>query len=336
MRFRKMKNSQGGFTFAEMAVAVGILGVMLAAALVAVSSMLSKRAEISTLKRMETIANALSIYAQHNMRLPCPADPAGGGPEPFGAEWGSGPNGTNYGNCTAVAGRREGILPYFTLGIPAKYIRDEWGNFFTYRVSPSAAYDPMTNFGPIQLGLWCQTEPVWHDGTRLINPPKSTFCCGTFGAAGPGNTGPVTDIILTGPHNAILMPQRQVNGMGGHDDDYDVSGASGPTIVALQDRFFPLYPAYILVSHGQNGFGAFNGLGNARIPGAPALGPELENSNGDNVFFVTDRLSVASPSATGGGPDLFRRNLDDIVFWQSQAQVMSRLGETSCARPWNL
>lgn len=334
MRFRKGNNHQDGFTLIEMAVTVALIGFLMSAAFVTIAAMLAKKSELSTLKRMELIADAISVYAQHNMRVPCPANPAGAGPEPFGAEWGSGAAGTNYGDCMAVpnAVQREGIVPYFTLGIPAEYVRDEWGNFFTYRVSPVVTNTPLDpNMSTTATGVWCLTRPVWHDGARHINLPKAQFCCGT---AVPNRTDWDTDVIMRGPHNIDIMPARQLADEGGDNADYK-NPNPGPVTDPddLADRFTPLFPAYVLVSHGQNGFGAFNGIGAARMPGG--AGSEAENGNGDNLFFVTDRLSPVAPSATGGGPDLYRRDLDDIVFWQSQAQVMSRLGETSCARPWN-
>ncbi|MBI4031712.1 MAG: type II secretion system protein [Proteobacteria bacterium] len=336
MRFRKADKHQDGFTLVEMAVVVAIIGFLMSAAFLTIAAMLAKKSELSTLKRMEVIADAISIYAQHNMRVPCPANPAGAGPEPFGAEWGSGAAGTNYGDCIAIlnAAQREGIVPYFTLGIPVEYIRDEWGNFFTYRVSPVVTNTPLDPGIPTtETGVWCLTQPVWHDGADHINPAKAAFCCGT---RVPNQTDRDTDILLTGPHNIIVMPSRQAGGEGGDNADYRNPTAGFTTVAQLQNRFMPLFPAYVLVSHGQNGFGAFNGIGAGRVPGPGAWNAEeAENGDGDNRFFITDRLSPVAPSASGGGPDLYRRDLDDIVFWQSQAQVMSRLGETSCARPWN-
>jgi len=326
VRFRKGNNNQDGFTLVEMAVVVALVGFLMSAAFLTIATMLAKKSELSTLKRMEVIADAISAYAQHNMRVPCPANPAGTGPEPFGAEWGSGAAGTNYGNCIANAGQREGIVPYLALGIPAEYVRDEWGNYFTYRVSPAATYDPMTDFSAIPIGRWCETQPVWHDGTRVIDRAKSAFCCGT-----QGNTGPGTDIVLQGPYG-VVAPSRTAVNFGGNAAEYNPPGGGFPSMGDIDGTFTPLYPAYVLVSHGQNGFGAFNGVGAGRIPGG--AGPEAENGNGNGTFYVTDRLAPVTPSASGG-QDLYRRNMDDIVFWQSQAQVMSRLGETSCARPWN-
>ena len=38
---------------------------------------------------------------QKENQIPCPADPAGGGPEPFGAQRGSGAAGTGSGSCNS-------------------------------------------------------------------------------------------------------------------------------------------------------------------------------------------------------------------------------------------
>lgn len=315
----------------EMAITIILLGFLMTAAMFTMATMLGRKTEISTLSKMETIADAIAIYAQHNMRIPCPANPAGAGPEPFGAEWGSTATGTAYGNCRATPGQREGIVPWFTLGIPESYARDTWGNFFTYRVSPTATNTPLdANIPTTQTGLWCLVPPAWYDTALAlhINPPKAAFCCGT----NTPDTQWDQDIILTGPHG-IVMPSRQTPGEGGEANDYRNPTAALPTAAQLQGRFTPIYPAYVLVSHGQNSIGAF-GPNGAHTPGG-ASAPENENRDGDNTFFITDRISPRVPSLDGG-TDLYRQDLDDIVFWQSQAQVMSRLGETSCARPWNL
>ncbi len=80
-------------------------------------------------------------------------------------------------------------------------------------------------------------------------------------------------------------------------------------------------PAYALVSHGQNSFGAFTGrTSTSRVPGAGTL--EAENADGDLVLRDVDRSE---------------RNLneyyDDTVFWQTQSDLLSRLREDSCIEP---
>ncbi len=355
MRYHRKHRAgkEGGFTIAEIAVVTIITGIVFSAALLIVTNMLSQKFTTVTFKRMEVVADAISIYAQRHMRVPCPADPATAvNAATFGVEANFNAA-TGFGECIAAAANREGIVPYATLGIPQDYARDAWGNFFTYRVSPVATVDPTTvNLGARQVGKWCSAQPVWYDADRTVhmNIPKAHFCCG---ARTPGNLSWDQDILLMGPHSTIatpatiLMPSRQVANFGGENNDYMQPNAAPPTLGGppnsdLTGEFASLYPAYVLVGHGANGTGAFLGGGNV-IPGTVANGGFLSNeelANGTHTaagvqFFVTDNISPAEPSATGGGPDLFVDDIDDVVFWQSQAQVMSRVGQTSCARPWN-
>ncbi|GJL85986.1 MAG: hypothetical protein DHS20C02_17610 [Micavibrio sp.] len=341
MRYRRQhsKEREEGFTIVEIAIVSVILGLMFSAGLLIITNMLSQKFETVTFKRMEVVADAISIYAQRHMRIPCPADNADVvNTAGFGLE-------VNFtvaagiGECLTTATDREGIVPYATLGIPQDYARDAWGNFFTYRVSPVATVDPTTaNLGTRQIGLWCLTEPVWEDSAVPVhrNIPKAHFCCGARTPAGPNGVSWDQDVVLMGPHGELPVPSRQSGPPalpGGDNNDYKNQNAPPPTRAELTDRFTPIYPAYVLVSHGANRAGAFLGGGNT-IPGPFLSAAEAENADRDIQFSVTDNLSPGLPSASGG-TDLFVDTIDDVVFWQSQAQVMSRVGETSCARPWN-
>lgn len=73
-------------------------------------------------------------------------------------------------------------------------------------------------------------------------------------------------------------------------------------------------PAFVLVSHGGNGNGAFVQSG-GRIAGAG--GDEVENADADEAFVTT---GSAGPGA----------EFDDIVQWVGQHALVTYLGNEAC------
>jgi len=125
-----MKQSRG-FSLIELAMAVLIIGLLLAGALIPLSSQIDTRNIAETQRSMEAIREAIIGFAQANGRLPCPAD----GSKPTGAanaglELSSG--------SPSTCGQVYGAVPWSTLGVPET---DGWGRRFSYYVSPIFADD---------------------------------------------------------------------------------------------------------------------------------------------------------------------------------------------------
>lgn len=116
--------SAKGFTIAELAVAVAILGLLIFGAMVPFSTQVEIRNVNETRRTLDSIKDAVIGFAQANGRLPCPADgtvvsgSAGAGTEQFTSP-----------SCTATFG----VVPWATLGTPET---DSWGRRFSYWVSP--------------------------------------------------------------------------------------------------------------------------------------------------------------------------------------------------------
>ena len=112
-----------GFTLAELAVVLVIVGLLLGGLFMPLSAQMNSRNTNDTQKTLNDIRDALLGFAAANGRLPCPAlatisdTTAGAGLES--------PQG---GPCANSAG----VLPWVTLGVPET---DAWGNRFTYRVT---------------------------------------------------------------------------------------------------------------------------------------------------------------------------------------------------------
>jgi len=129
-------NQSKGFTLVEVAVALGIIALLLAGALIPLSTQFDVRNVADTQRAMESIREAITGFAQANGRLPCPADGtiAAGG--------------TNAGK--ELCPNAFGVVPWATLGVPET---DGWGRRFSYWVSPIFADAMGTTFG-------CTPAPV--------------------------------------------------------------------------------------------------------------------------------------------------------------------------------
>lgn len=111
---------QRGFSLAEMAIVLVIVGILMASGLGALSSQLSNQRIKETKQMLERANEALLGYALSHNRLPCPADAAG-------LE-----STRTAGQCTALYGD----LPWQALGLPEN---DSWGRRLKYRVTSTFA-----------------------------------------------------------------------------------------------------------------------------------------------------------------------------------------------------
>ena len=120
-----MKQSSG-FSLIELAMAVLIIGLLLAGALLPLSSQVETRNIAETQRAMDAIKEAIIGFAQANGRLPCPADGTiKAGMTNAGLELWSG--------TTCTGNVFYGAVPWSTLGVPET---DGWGRRFSYYVSP--------------------------------------------------------------------------------------------------------------------------------------------------------------------------------------------------------
>jgi prepilin-type N-terminal cleavage/methylation domain-containing protein len=304
------KEQQNGFTLIELAISITIIGFMIAGTLLLINPILQITKKNETEKKMERIIDVLSIYTQRNNRVPCPANPNQAiVVQPFGAEVGSGGAGTNIGNCTGAGALIEGIVPYKTIGLSEADIIDGWGNYFTYRVAPT--YTRNTALA-LNVHARCRTDITWIDDTTALNrnPPKAKFCCADDALA-------ANDLVIRDENNTLIwaFPRDNAN--------YANENTSVPTgTVFTPDTNNITMPAFLLISHGKNGFGAFLRTG-ARLAALGQSGDdETENQDGDDNYVIgpTNRI-------------INNTYFDDIVSWRTQEQLYSETGEGSCIFP---
>ena len=114
-----MRNRQYGFTLAELAVVIMILGLVLGGLATVLPNQINNARINSTQQSLNTVNDALIGFAlvQSKPHLPCPAVSINGQEGPR--------------NAAGFCIRNEGWLPWATLGTP---MTDAWGNLIRYRV----------------------------------------------------------------------------------------------------------------------------------------------------------------------------------------------------------
>lgn len=200
--------------------------------------------------------------------------------------------------------------------------------------------------------------------------PKAKFCCAKDGNS--MTYPPAADIIIRyAPDGALIWPNDtnagidadneiynnirsrenyfQVNPAFDNDPPNITDANDGPYVTlavvddpakarqSLPDSAIPrnyniAAPAFVLISHGRNGNGAFlaNGTRNKFADGSTPGSSEIENGAGgtavaaawNNVFHVgpLNRISGA-------------RRFDDMVVWRTQDGIMAETGVSSCVYP---
>lgn len=341
-KIRHHKAHERGFTLIEIAMVLTIAAVMLLGALKFVIPLYQQAKRLETGEKLRIINEALETYAIKNFRIPCPADPrrAPSGGEPFGTERLSGATGDAIpANCGAVGtpANWSGIIPFRTLGLPENVIRDSWGRYITYAISPAFALD--VSDVNLRVHPVCRTTEWFYpkdDNTTFMhrNPRKARFCCIAQNQGGTNNIYPFnTDLIVQSRIegalvNGLAAPSpRQATGNGFPNNCTDCEAYATTSVVFSTTPNMSVPPAdtstgiaYILVSHGPNGFGSFDPAGNQLLPGNG--GPdELENSDNDRTFI--ERVTVSD-----NGADYY----DDVVLWRTQDLIFAEQGE-SCVKP---
>ena len=135
MNLSHSQNFQTGFTLAELAIVLVIVGLLIGGMLVPLSAQRDLQNIRETEKQLSEAKEALLGFTAAFGRLPCPDT------DSDGSENNNPPTTENY---TPIAGQStqtfsvcpnaEGDLPFDTLGTSRQ---DSWGNRFRYRVTPS-------------------------------------------------------------------------------------------------------------------------------------------------------------------------------------------------------
>lgn len=290
-------SAQSGFTLVEIAIVLTIIGILLGSGITALNGIMDDVRYRTTQDRLQGVSRALAVYAQRQSAMPCPANPAI-----------NPPTGIATTTCSAYgagANSAIGIVPYRDLGLTQEQARDAYGNFITYAVNPNLAGAAVQT--AVNVFDACRINTIWFASGNK-NPRKARFCCSVLNGA--------TDLtVLNQVAGTSLTPSRTMSDMGAV-----TSGVSPSSTMNMNTQM----PAFVLVSHGKNVFGAFrvNGTNNRVTDSGSGRANELENENYNQTFIAAQRNNQI-------GANYF----DDIVYWQTADQLISAFGRDSCARP---
>lgn len=301
--------SSRGFTLVEMAIVLLILGLALGMVLNMTSGMRDAQNRLLVQTKLNALDAALANFVAQNKRLPCPANgtiasgAANAGIEnPFPVT----------GVCNPVA-QTYGVIPWVTLGLTEDDATDPWYGRMTYRVDPAlsqiaALLMDMSNCDPSSTGAV---------GAGSICKAPTPPCTGNAGCTSPNN-------FLAGK---------------GLDVWDGVNGAAG-WAVRQNNRGAGTGAAYVIISHGPTGAGAYNKNGAGAplfttqpgtlsipnpTPPPPALpggNDEIPNFNGRNIAIPSAQATTYRAAALNDRPTQI--HFDDYLSHPTIMSVLTK------------
>jgi prepilin-type N-terminal cleavage/methylation domain-containing protein len=251
-----------GFTLIEIAVVIVVLSLLLAMIAGLGSAMLGQQRREATRQRLAGVETAIALFVSQNKRLPCPADG-----RISGTTSGAGAEARNDTTDVCQIGgaantQTHGVVPWQSLGLAEQDVTDGWGNRLTYRVAPELVRDNAMDFTACDPGA--DTA-----GGALAD-------CGMACPTGAWPTG-------------CINPRRVTAGKGLRIRNLSVS-----TPLVMDPGATPSTgAAYIVISHGENGQGAYSNQGTLQA-GTIASGTLESANNAADVAFVNSSSSTAA------------------------------------------
>lgn len=294
-----MRSRQRGLSGGLVAVILLIIAGVLVGAQVVSRVVSASRGEAQVQARMANAAQALQQYVAANQRLPCPADPAAD----TGDEVLPAPN-------AATCSFPQGTVPWKTIGLARGESIDTWGQKISYRVYTGTA-------GSLTQARRADLVPPTDGGASMIQcdtvdsaPAAATAVSGSLG----GLCRPDTRVTFrnTSPANFLAGKGLSVNDAGTLRTDV----------------------AYVLVSHGASGLGAYTASGVQRDQ--PAAGSELANTGAtgatDAVLCPATPCFVIKAFSAAGTDPATAAHFDDLVVYRRIDELIRAAGVH--ARDW--
>lgn len=219
-----------GFTIAELAVVLVIVGLLLGGLFIPLSAQNDLRYVTDTQKTLNDIRDGLLGYAAANGRLPCPASAASNGIEsPLGG-----------GTCTNPY---DGFVPAVTLGIgptdASGNAVDAWGNPIHYALFPNAAaINGVTQVFSTANGM--KTATLSALSAYIAANPLLSVCADGGAVTGAGTSGAACNATGKLTDNAVVviysLGKNAISGGTGTDEQHNpnpnTSVAADPAFVS--------------------------------------------------------------------------------------------------------
>lgn len=329
-----------GFSLLELSVVLGIIALVAGAGMSMASGALKAADRVATQERLNTIKLALDSHAKTYGYLPCPANRALVPADPnFGIE-----NRNNYGaasNTCTIAGAiytdnnsstALGAVPVRTLGLPDSYAGDAWGNKFTYSVTRALAADPTRFSTGTTISAVTGSINVYYKASSSYNMPmqRTTRTYTTADSSG------YAQLTLS---SGTIVAQTIIHLKGtNYKGSYRYTGATSGTPIlnvantaegglaygsgdsgTIEWLTAGSEAAYVVVSHGPNGLGAYPVSNTAVPPAKPCAGgaTAADGYNCDDAAgSATNVIFYDAPYNDGASStDYF----DDYIVWGSHA-----------------
>lgn len=312
-----------GFSLVELTVALLIIALLLAGALIPLSSQIDVRNAAETQRNMDSIRDAIIGFAQANGRLPCPAN--GGTPAgtvdttTWATSVGAGAEQWDPANNRCYTAF--GVVPWTTLGVSET---DAWGRRLSYRVAPAFA-------DAISLNTW-QSRQTAVPGPGTFLPQQ--FATFTPSPADQNPTCPTSSPPAVAPYVLSPAPALSSFALCSLGDIAVWTRGTATTTAAPLGTALPA----VFISHGKNGFGAWqpNGI---RLTPVPTGNDEAANVNGNTTatpsgsytswaFYSRTRAPSAASCvdpvfpATNGAPSC---EFDDVVVMITTNALIARM-----------
>ena len=250
----------------------------------------------TTMAALQRAADALDQFAANQHRLPCPADPTlDTGVEAI----------TAVGASTCLAAAAQGTLPWNTLGLTHDQGLDAWGDKISYRVYAAGG----------AAGSLVQPEGLSMVQCDVSNAPLTGVDESVDPATGLCRSNADPFQRSTTPDNFYKNMSNTYQPLKVLEYSQSFGGAATNT---------PLNVAYVLISHGPTGYGAYTVSG-VRKSYSDVAGDELANTSAAGPFAVRPFSDVDVEANSN-------KHFDDLLLYRTLPELASKTG--LAARDW--
>ncbi len=314
-----MRNkNQLGFSLIEIAVVLTVIGLLVGGAVSLFQPYVEEVKINTTQKKLDNISMALAVFAQKYGRLPCPAEAnaTDSSSPPYGYPRNSNADGMGYATNPCSSGavtsaNNKGIVPFKALGLSEDNVTDSYGNLITYAVNQY-----LTRFNPVtrtsdnpRVHDMCRNSPRWIENGVNKNLFKAYVCCADV-STGSLSAGGISIEDTAGNYSFPNITPAASSYSGNPDSPISSN--------AYDNQFL----AFVLISHGLNGDGAYLPHSSSRR-NIYLAGVREYNNYASNTSFVEGAISTATDS----------NYFDDIVVFKTNDQLITMTGGGSCRRP---
>ena len=289
-RRRRIESGQAGFTLTELAMVLVIVALLIVFLMPTSTALLNNQKRELTRQKLKVIDAALTNYVALNKRLPCPAD----GSVVSGSVGAGSEGGRTNDDCTNA--QVSGVVPWVTIGLAEADIEDGWYRRITYRAAFSLTRDNVLDM------TLC--DPA---GTGAADTTTAT----TYAAPG-GRC--LTGCVAT-PMTSCTAPTNYLVGKG-----FDIRDGAGTTLI--MDKSAYTGAAYVLISHGENGYGAYDNSGLYIATAAVGVQGDIETVN---INALAASVTVATTFRDAGFSEgAAATYFDDLLVRPSVFTVIQR------------